>query len=64
MTKMTATVQVEFELLEGQEFEYGPPPGDFLNIAMKPMAKYNGALIDFTVAKAIRNQADSKPFTG
>ena len=31
---------------------------------MKPMAKYNGALIDFTVAKAIRNQADSKPFTG
>jgi hypothetical protein len=28
------------------------PPGDFLHIAMKPVAKYNGALIDFTVAKA------------
>jgi hypothetical protein len=28
------------------------PPGDFLHIAMKPVAKYSGALIDFTVAKA------------
>jgi hypothetical protein len=28
------------------------PPGDFLHIAMKPVAKYNRALIDFTVAKA------------
>jgi len=28
------------------------PPGDFLHIAMKPVAKYNGALIDFTVGKA------------
>jgi hypothetical protein len=28
------------------------PPGDFLHIAMKPVARYNGALIDFTVAKA------------
>jgi hypothetical protein len=28
------------------------PPGDFLHIAMKPVAKYNGVLIDFTVAKA------------
>jgi len=27
------------------------PPGDFLHIAMKPVAKYNGALIDLTVAK-------------
>jgi hypothetical protein len=27
------------------------PPGDFLHIAMNPVAKYNGALIDFTVAK-------------
>ena len=28
------------------------PPGDSLHIAMKPVAKYNGALIDFTVARA------------
>jgi hypothetical protein len=28
------------------------PPGDFLHIAMKAVAKYNGALIDFTVGKA------------
>ena len=28
------------------------PPGDYLHIAMKPVAKYNGALIDFTVARA------------
>ena len=28
------------------------PPGDFLHIAMKPVAKYNGSLINFTVAKA------------
>ena len=28
------------------------PPGDSLHIAMKPVALYNGALIDFTVAKA------------
>jgi hypothetical protein len=28
------------------------PPGDFLHIGMKPVAKYNGVLIDFTVAKA------------
>jgi hypothetical protein len=50
-------VALGFELCPG---EVGPalrlnyvdqPPGDFLHIAMKPVAKYNGALINFTVAK-------------
>jgi hypothetical protein len=28
------------------------PPGDSLHVAMKPVARYNGTLIDFTLAKA------------